>query len=425
MDKDLKKKIARLISLRIIVITTLLGSVIITQFITSVFLSLKIIYGLVLVVYLLSAFYTFLYHFNHNYIFQAYLQLIGDLLVTTGLVYFSGGLISPFTFLYILPIITASIILYNKRGSYIIASLSSILFGSLVDLMYFKIVPFYRAKQGFDVSFGLVSYNIFVAIAAFFAVAYLSNILAENLRKTGQKLKKAEKELLLKEKLVAIGEMAVGLAHELRNPMAAISGSIQVLRSELKLNGEQKSLMDIVVKESKRLSRTVEQFLDYAIPHSHEKEGINLTEILKETITLIDKESNLKGKYQITGNFNHSPFFYWGNSAQFKQVFWNLIKNSIQAMPDGGNLEVNFFKKDSKYLEIRVRDNGRGMSQEEKERIFEPFFSRFKKGKGLGMAIVYRIVEEYKGKIDVISEEGKGTEIKITLPPTEIVNRKS
>ncbi|MCP2605079.1 ATP-binding protein [Candidatus Aminicenantes bacterium AH-873-B07] len=411
----MKNKILRLIIYRIIIITTLLGSAFIIQFITATFLSLKIIYFLVSIIYGLSILYFLLYYLNVNYSFQAYLQLIFDILIATGFVYFSGGLISPFIFLYVLPIITSSIILH-KKASYIIASFSVIMFGGLVDLMYFKVIPFFIPEQRLEISFFHVLYNILVSIIAFFAIAFLSNYLAENLKKTGEKLREAQKELFRKEKLAAVGEMAVGLAHELRNPLAAISGSIQVLNSELKLKGEHENLMNIVVKESKRLSQTMEQFLIYTFPKTHSKEKINLSEVLKETLTILEKEYKLSQKCQLIGNFNNSSIFYYGNKEQFKQIFWNLITNSLQSFSGKGLIEINLFRKNNKEIEIQVKDNGRGMSEEEKERIFDPFFSRFERGKGLGMAIVYRIVQEYEGKINIFSELGKGTEIKIKLP---------
>jgi two-component system sensor histidine kinase PilS (NtrC family) len=298
------------------------------------------------------------------------------------------------------------------------------MFGILVDLMYFKIIPFYKPEQEFEISFGFLLYNILVSFVAFFTIAFLSNYLAENLKKTGQRLKEAEKELFQKEKLAAIGEMAVGLAHELRNPLAAISGSIQVLNSELKLKGEHESLMDIVIKESKRLSNIMDQFLMYTFPQKFPKERINLSEILKEAVVQADNDFSLFQKCNLSGNFDDTPFFYYGNSEQFKQIFLNLITNSLQAFSNKGKIEINFYKKDSNEIVIQFKDNGRGMSQEEKERIFEPFFSRFEKGKGLGMAIVHRIVEGYGGKIEVSSKKGEGTEFKITLPITENHNLK-
>jgi len=410
----MKKRLLNLILYRLIVFTTILGSTLIIQFTTATFLSLRIFYLLVGIVYVLSILYFLLYSLNINYLFQAYLQLIFDLLIVTSLVYFSGGLISPFIFLYILPIITSSIVLH-KKASYIIAAISVIMFGGLVDLMYFKIIPFYKPEQKFEVSFSHVLYNILVSIIAFFAVAFLSNYLAENLRKTGEKLKEAQKELFRKEKLTAIGEMAVGLAHELRNPLAAISGSIQVLNSELKLKGEYKNLMEIVIKESKRLSQTMEQFLTYTFPGSFPKEKINFYEILKETLETLEKEKEISKKSELKINSDDS-IFYYGNKEQFKQIFMHLITNSLKSFSNKGIIEISLFKRNNREIEIQVKDNGRGMSEEEKERIFEPFFSRFEKGKGLGMAIVYRIVQEYGGKIDVFSEQGKGTEIRVRLP---------
>jgi len=186
----------------------------------------------------------------------------------------------------------------------------------------------------------------------------------------------------------------------------------------LKLKDEYKNFMEIIIKESKRLSQTMEQFLTYTFPSSFPKEKINLSEILRETLEILEKENEISKKSELKVKSDNSVFYY-GNKEQFKQIFMHLITNSLKSFSNKGTIEINLFKKNNREIEIRVKDNGRGMSEEEKERIFEPFFSRFEKGKGLGMAIVYRIIQEYKGKIDIFSEQGKGTEIKIKLPVTQ------
>jgi signal transduction histidine kinase len=212
------------------------------------------------------------------------------------------------------------------------------------------------------------------------------------------------------------GEVSAHLAHEIRNPLAAISGSVQVLKDELGLRGDQKDLMDIIIRESGRVSRSIEQFLNLASPVKQAFSSIDLSAILEETVVLLQSSGELNGDFRVEGNFKSAHVRYFGHSSQFKQLFWNIIKNSLRAMPDGGTLTVDFNQVKKDRIQLRIADTGKGMTEEEKERIFEPFYSGFEDGKGIGMAVVHRIVDDYKGEIKIDSELDKGTEVLITLP---------
>jgi two-component system sensor histidine kinase PilS (NtrC family) len=226
----------------------------------------------------------------------------------------------------------------------------------------------------------------------------------------------AQKELEIKNKLAAAGEVSAQLAHEIRNPLAAISGSVQVLKDDLGLKGEQKELMTIIVAESKRVSHSIEQFLNLASPSKMTFSEIDLTDILKETLTLLQSSGEMNGNMQVQGNYSSMNIKYFGNLNQFKQLFWNILRNALKAMPDGGTLTVDFEKIKKDKLQLRFADTGIGMAEDKKERIFEPFYSGFEDGQGLGMAVVRKIVDDYKGKIKVASEPDKGTEIIVILP---------
>jgi signal transduction histidine kinase len=141
-----------------------------------------------------------------------------------------------------------------------------------------------------------------------------------------------------------------------------------------------------------------------------------LSDILDETIKILQGGGELNGKVALEGNFRTSEVPYFGNAGQFKQVFWNLIKNAVKAMPAGGRLRLEFPEPRKKDLRIIVSDTGRGMSEEDKKNLFEPFYSSFENGRGLGLSIVRKIVDDYDGRIDVRSELNEGTEILITLP---------
>jgi len=415
--KDMKKNTLMLILSRMIVLTTLLVAAVVIQFSTASFLPLAPFYGLILGWYVLSLVYLLLYHWNSHHRFQAYLQLIFDLLLITALVYFSGGISGNFYFLYIFAIIASSMVL-SERAAYMASALSAILFGALADGMYFKLIPYFREDQFRELSLGFVLYTIFLAWAFFFIVAFLVNHLAMSLGRARQALIRADREIEIKERQAAAGRAAALVAHEIRNPLAAISGSVQVLKSELVFNAEQSRLMEIVLKESQRVSRSIEQFLSLATPSRTESIAFDLAEVLQETLTMLKMSGEFNGRTTVKGNFAASKVDFYGNPSQLKQVFWNIARNALQAMPEGGVLSIDFLREDKNRLQMRFADTGKGMTAEEQKHIFEPFYTKFEGGQGLGMSVVQKIVEDYKGKIRIISEPQVGTEILITLPLT-------
>jgi two-component system sensor histidine kinase PilS (NtrC family) len=410
-----KKNLFWFIIIRLIVVTSILVSSIIIRFSTSGFLPEHAFYYLIILAYLLSGVYFVLYLGGRFYNLQAYFQICGDLLLITAFVYISGGANGSLYFLYVFSIITASIII-SGRAAYLTAALSAILFGLLIDGLYFRIIPYFSSDYPADLSFGSVLFTIFIAWGVFFVIALLMNSLTENLRRTAEKLRLAQKELDIKERLAAAGQVAANLAHEIRNPLAAVAGSVQVLKSELRLTNDQKNLMNIILRESERASQSIEQFLDLASPGKQVFSSINLSEVLKETLTVLKAGGELDSQYDVAGNYQSSQVRYYGNANQFKQIFWNLTKNAIKAMPRGGTLTIDFVSNGKRELAIRFADTGRGMSQESRQRLFEPFYSSFENGRGLGMAVVRRIVDDYEGKIQVSSEVDRGTTILITLP---------
>jgi len=417
-----RKYLLSFILLRLIIVTSLLVSAVIIQFSTSTFLPLNPFYYLILTFYLFSFVYFLLYLWNKSYALQVYFQILVDVLLITALVYISGGLKGSFYFLYIFDIIAASIIL-SSRASFLTAALSAIFFGLLVEGMYFRIIPFFNNEQQIELSLGVVTNNIVISWGVFFLVALLMNFLNRNLKKTKEQLRQAQKELEIKNRLAIIGEVSAQLAHEIRNPLTAIAGSVQLLNDELALNEEQKELMNIVIRESKRVSESIEQFLNVTPKGEAEYSDIDLSALAKETITLLEKSGELNGMHRITGNFRSNKVKYWGQADHFKQIFWNLIKNSIKAMPRGGTLAIEFNQKNNNLLQLKFADTGRGMTEEEKGRVFEPFYSGFKNGVGVGMSVVRRIIENYQGNIQIFSKPEKGTEIVITLPLNEIKER--
>lgn len=413
-----KRPIFWFILIRTIVVTSLLVAVVIIQSSTADFIPVIPFYFVVLLAYLLSAVYVGLYLRWKEYAAQAYIQIVIDLFLITALIYISGGLLGTLYLLYIFSIVAASIVLSN-RAAYITAGLSAILFGLLVDGLYLGIVPYFSPDQYQERSLGAVLFTMFLAWSLFFLIAVLANQMTNGLRKARESLALARKELEIKERLATAGRFSAQLAHEIRNPLAAVSGAVQVLRGELRLDEEQRSLMDIVVKESQRVSQSIEQFLDLASPGRQVFSRFSLREVLEDTLALLRAGGALNGRYQLAGNFSSAEISYYGSPNQFKQVFMNLSKNAFAAMPGGGVLNIDFSEDKKKAVRIRFADTGRGLNEDEKKHLFEPFFTRFENGRGLGLAVVRSIIDDYDGRIEVQSERRKGTEITLVLPPRE------
>ncbi len=404
-----------MIIIRLITVTSLLVSALIIQISVVPPSSIAPVYYLGLIAYALSGLYLLLYTLNRSYTAQAYVQTFLDLLFITAFVYTSGGVTSASYALYIFAVIGAGLVI-SRRAAFLTAALAAILFGLLVDGLFFGIIPYFRAEHVIDMGLGPLLFTILTAWSSFFVIAFLVSYLAENLRRTRQALRRAQKELIIKERLAEAGRVSASLAHEIRNPLAAIAGSVQFLRSELKLGHEQRELMEIVLKESRRVSQAIEQFLDFASPGPRVFTEVNLSETLEETLKILRGSGELGRKFEVAGNFKEADLRYFGSVNQFKQIFWNLIKNAIKAMPQGGRLRLDFPEPRKKDVRILVADTGQGMSDAAKEHLFEPFHSGFENGRGLGLSIIRKIVDDYEGRIEVRSELHQGTEVLITLP---------
>jgi two-component system sensor histidine kinase PilS (NtrC family) len=457
-----------------------------------------------------------------NYRVAIYMQLFVDIIVITFLVYFSGGIVSPFYFLYILPIIVSSIFL-NRRDTLYIATLSFIIFGILSDLLYLKVIPFYFGIYPQQhIPLGSFIYNLLMSFIAFSTVAILSSYYFEKIRTTGEALKNIQEnlkdlvllnntvmekmengfmicdsggklisyneksknllnlnsrsnvfELLLsksdnqkikslshinnryyfekiengvflgvsvsfienlygidkifvfivtdlterkeiedalksKEHLALIGEMAAGIAHEIRNPLASISGSVQFLQKELKLEPEYQNLMEIIIRESSRLSKSIEDFLEFTRVTPLNVSDIDISEVMDEIVELIrlnqQKVKFLK-KY-ISGNVIRA------DQKKVKQLVWNLLNNAVKAMNGKGFIEIHIYEEGD-CVNLFIKDDGVGIEKGELKKIFTPFYSRFTSGIGLGMSIVKRIIEEHGADIKIKSKKNVGTEVTV------------
>jgi len=217
------------------------------------------------------------------------------------------------------------------------------------------------------------------------------------------------------DRLAAVGRLAASIAHEIRNPLAAMRGSIQMLRSELKEDSDHSQLMEIILRESDRLNKIVTDYLNYARPRPASMEKVDVSELIRETLKLLRNSPELSDGHALKEDLPTEPLIVKGDAEQLKQVCWNVARNSLQSMPNGGDFNVSANRTDAHRVLIRFQDSGCGMSPEQVERLFEPFTSTTG-GTGLGMSIVYQIIRDHSGTINVRSREGKGTTISIELP---------
>lgn len=221
------------------------------------------------------------------------------------------------------------------------------------------------------------------------------------------------------DRLAAIGRMAASIAHEIRNPLAAMRGSIQMLRSEVDNDSSQAELMEIILRESDRLNRIITDFLNYARPRSLTQARVDVGDLLHQTFALLRHSPEIGPNQTVTEELPPEPIFAEADEGQLKQVFWNLSRNALQAMPEGGTLRATLAKNSDDRLRIAFSDTGRGMSPDQVEHLFEPFSSTTG-GTGLGLSIVYQIIRDHGGTINVRSREGQGTTITVELPLTTV-----
>lgn len=232
-----------------------------------------------------------------------------------------------------------------------------------------------------------------------------------------------EEEMRRREWLATLGEMSAGMAHEIRNPLGALAGAMQMLRKDLALEDNNRHLMDIAVREANRLDAIIKEFLQYARPPALNLEECDINSVLQETLALIEHEAKTKAGLSMNSTFGEGTLTVQADSDQLKQVFWNLARNAFQAMPEGGRLDIRTSLRrvgskiqGGEIVEVTFQDTGLGIKKELFDKIFLPFFTTKKEGSGLGLAAIDRIVDLHGGWIRVESEEGKGAMFAVCLP---------
>ena len=231
-------------------------------------------------------------------------------------------------------------------------------------------------------------------------------------------VKEMEREIEKNKRLAFVGGMAAGLAHEIRNPLASISGPIQMLSKNLRLDETDRRLMQIILRGKDRLEGFVKDFLLLARPKQSERKDIDVKAIIDDALKSLRFSTEWHEHIEVNKNLCNQTNIY-GNKAEIRQVIWNLILNAVQAMPEKGILKIEtrqVFNNKKKYLEILISDTGCGIEEKNQDKVFEPFYTTKENGTGLGMAIVNRIVESHMGKVRIKSKPGKGTDCIVLLP---------
>jgi two-component system, NtrC family, sensor histidine kinase HydH len=233
-----------------------------------------------------------------------------------------------------------------------------------------------------------------------------------------------------RDRLAALGQMAAGLAHEIRNPLGSIKGAAQFLQPAADAAGgrdDKREFLDIIVEEVNRLNKIVSQFLDYARPYRGEQRPLDVADVLRKTLSLLSKEQQEHGNIEIVTNFAERTPPVRADAEQLLQVFLNLSLNAVQAMPassgKAGKLLISTGLRRATrrgaaaaFLEVRFRDTGVGIPSNDIKNLFIPFFTTKDKGTGLGLPISQRIIENHGGTIEVRSQPGEGATFTVLLP---------
>lgn len=382
--------------------------------------SIIVFYYLIVFIFGLSIFYAFIFKRIRRQALFTYIQFVIDAFIVTLIIFITGGFYSIFSFLYLVVIIYASMILYFKGGVFI-AGASSFFYAALILLEFTTtIMPPLEDVSGAappSQALSTILFRILITSAACFAVAILSGLLTEQNRKSQLELRAMEASLKRVEKMAYMGEMAAGLAHEIKNPLASLVGSIQMLKEDLRYDADHERLMEIILRETDRLSTLVNDFLFFARPPAGKPERVKLNKTINEVTDLFEKDPTHSKKFRLQKDLL-VDIWVLIDPTHLSQVLWNLLLNAAEAIADDGCIEIKTLAIKNSFVQIQVRDNGCGMQPDVAQSIFDPFYTTKPEGTGLGLSIVHRILESYSSRLDVDTEPGKGTIFSFTLDRT-------
>ncbi len=382
------------------------------SFFSQPFLAL---YNIAAGILFLSVIYIFCLKWFKRTILLAYIQTIIDVCIVTGIILITGSYDSMFTFLYLVVIIYTSMLLMQK-GSLIIATVSSVQYGLLIELEYYNVIPKYLDQFYFTdtIDSSHVIYRILIVIAACFAVAVLSGILALQLKGARHDLKLTQEHLKRVERMEVMDELISGIAHEVKNPLASLSGSIQMLKEEAKPGSYEDKLMQIILRETDRLKVIVNDIHLFSKPSTKNASKVNIADAIEETVQLFLNDPQWNEKIHLSMRLDANVFVMI-DPAHLNQILWNLLKNAAQSIDNDGEIKIGLKLFRSKRVYLTIEDTGRGITLDALEHVFDPFFTTKPEGTGLGLPIIHRLIDTYAGMIDFESTPDKGTKFTIFL----------
>lgn len=355
-----------------------------------------------------SIFYIFWLNQKRGLLVLAYFQTIMDTFLVTAIIFVTGSFDSVFTFLYLLVIIYGSMILFQK-GSFVMATFSSLQYGLLIELEYYGILTPFMGQYPISIARDetQIIYRIIITIAACFAVAILSGILSIQLRNARKDLKITQEHLKRVEKMSAMDEMISGIAHEIKNPLASLSGSIQLLKEDTRPGSHEDKLFQIILRETQRLKQITNDIRLFAKPSKINASQVDMTRAIEDVVTLF---LNTPGTTKIQIDTKLEKFiFVTIDPVHLKQILWNLVKNAAESIDAEGKIIIGLSSPRNKRIYLTIRDSGNGIDPEKAKHIFDPFYTTKPEGTGLGLSIIHRIIDTYDGMIDFESIPGKGT----------------
>lgn len=419
-ESSLAVRLAWLLALRLLVVTAFFG--ILTTFYLGGF-SLNAFSGKVALItiagaYAASAVYAAALRRGRHIPLIAFAQLVTDQLTWTSIVYISGGPSSGAVSLYGLTCLSGAILL-GLRGAMVAALAGASSYALLCAGFVLRVLgpPPDQPAEAYVTSWSDLRYPFLVNLLAIVVVTLLASYLAERLRLTGGRLVVATERAEQAERLAAMGRLAAGLAHEIRNPLGSIAASIELLRTGGTLSVEDRELCSIVERETARLNDLVGDMLDLSRPRAPSKGLVDVAVTAADVVVLASRSgrgADVRVRYE-----GPESALIFADAAQIRQVVWNLVRNAIQASSASDEVLVRVSSGGGERV-LEVRDRGQGISPEARERLFDAFFTTRSQGMGIGLAVVKRILDDHGFGIEVESVAEQGTVFRVRMPVDEV-----
>jgi two-component system, NtrC family, sensor histidine kinase HydH len=346
-------------------------------------------------------------------------QLVLDQVTWTAVVYLTGGAASGATSFYGLSCLVGAA-LTGLRGASVAAVSGGLCYGALVTALAKRWVlpPIDQPPAMYLPSSEELSFYVTVNLLVLVVVMLLAGTLADRLRWTGGELIAATQRADRAERMAALGRLAAGLAHEIRNPLGSIAGSVQLLRSGKGLDEEDQQLCEIIQRETNRLNDLVTDMLDLSKPRKPELALVDVATVAREVVALAAKSGRALTDVNVVFLADEQPALVRADNAQLRQLVWNLVRNAVQASGAGSEVQVSV-KRQPEGVELAVIDEGVGITEAQMPRLFDAFFTTRSQGSGVGLAVVKRIADEHGFLIHVKSEAGRGAAFRVLMDPAD------